>query len=261
MKKGSYFQHQNVLSTITADDLTRASHEETRGVPFSNPAVRALRTQLKAVKTKVQGSNKSRISIRGKIWGTNLLYNPPSIWVTINPADTQDLIAQVLARADIDLNNFCKTAGPVSINKATNMASNPFVSANFFHFMIKTICECLFGISKGQNGIILRKEGIFGIIKSYVGTVEAQGRGSLHLHMLLWLEGAPTAGDMKYALTTDPFYKRIKEYIKETIQADINEKQVAEVLAMPKVDAISYSRPLDPHDSDIHTPSKSPIKT
>ena len=25
-------------------------------------------------------------------------HNPPSVWVTINPADTQDPIAQVLAR-------------------------------------------------------------------------------------------------------------------------------------------------------------------
>ena len=253
MKKGSYFRHQNILSTITADDLTKASREETRGVPFSNPAVRALRSQLKAVKTKVQGSDESRISIRGKIWGTNLLHNPPSIWVTINPADTQDPIAQVLAGADIDLDNFCKTAGPDSIDRATNMASDPFASANFFHLMIKTILECLFGISKGRNGIVIRKEGIFGFIKSYVGTVEAQGRGSLHLHMLLWLDGAPTAGDLKRALTTVPFRERIKEYIKETIRADLNGKQTAEVLAMPKVDAISYSRPLDPHVTDIHT--------
>jgi Helitron helicase-like domain at N-terminus len=90
MKKGSFFQHQNLLSTLTANDLIKASQEETRGVPFSNPVVRALRSQLKAVKTKVQGTDESRISIRGKIWGTNLLHNPPSVWVTINPADIQE---------------------------------------------------------------------------------------------------------------------------------------------------------------------------
>jgi hypothetical protein len=112
MNKRAYIQHQNMLSTITASDLTQASKEETRGVPFSNPAVRFLRSQLSAVKTKVQGSDESRISVRGKIWGTNLLHNPPSLWVTINPSDTQDPVAQVLAGADIDLNRFCKTAGP-----------------------------------------------------------------------------------------------------------------------------------------------------
>jgi hypothetical protein len=253
MKKGSYFRHQNILSTLTAEDLTRASREETRGVPFTNPAVRALRGQLKAVKTKVQGSDESRMSIRGKIWGTNLLHNPPSIWVTINPADTQDPIAQVMAGADIDLDNFCKTAGPDSVDRARNMASDPYASANFFHLMIGTILETLFGITKGRNGIIVRKEGIFGVVKSYVGTVEAQGRGTLHLHMLLWLEGAPTAGALKQALTTDLFRERIIQYIKKTIRADLDGKGANEVLKMPKVEAVSYSRPLDPQDGDTET--------
>ena len=175
MKKGSYFRYQNLLSTITAKDLMKASQEETRGVPFSNPAVRSLCSQLTAVKTKVQGSDESRMSVRGKIWGTNLLHNPPSIWVTINPADTQDPIAQVLAGANIDLDDFCKTAGPDSSDRAMNIASDPYASAKFFHLMIETILEVLFGISKCRNGIIARKEGIFGIIKSYVGTIEAQG--------------------------------------------------------------------------------------
>ena len=113
MKKRAYFQHQNLLSTITAHDLTKASQEEMCSVPFSNPAVQILHSQLSAVKTKVQGSDKSRISIRSKIWGTNLLHNPPSLWVTINLADMQDPITQVLVGADIDLDHFCKMAGPV----------------------------------------------------------------------------------------------------------------------------------------------------
>ncbi|KAF8803427.1 hypothetical protein BYT27DRAFT_7214734 [Phlegmacium glaucopus] len=246
MKKGSYFRFQNVLSTITAGDLTKASQEETRGVPFSNPAVRILRSQLSAVKTKVQGSDESRNSIRSKIWGTNLLHNPPSLWVTINPSDTQDPIAQVLAGADINLDAFCKTAGPDSIDRAVNMASDPYASAKFFHLMINTILEVLIGFSKRWNGIIVRREGIFGVVKSYVGTVEAQGRGSLHLHLLLWLAGAPTAKELNDALTNDVFREKIKRYIRETIRADLDMKDAAEVAAMAKVDAASYSRPLDP---------------
>jgi hypothetical protein len=250
MKKGSYFQHQNLLSTITAEDLTKASKEETRGVPFSNPAVRTLRSQLSAVKTKVQGSDESRISIRGKVWGTNLLHNPPSLWVTINTSDTHDPIAQVIAGADIDLDNFCNTAGPDGIDRATNMASDPYASAKYFHFMIETIFEAIFGISKRRSGKIDRREGVFGTIKSYVGTVEAQGRGSLHLHLLLWLLGAPTASELRHALSSDTFREKIKRYIKETIRADLDGRETAEVLAMPKVDAVSYSRPLDPRNSD-----------
>jgi hypothetical protein len=246
MKKGAYFQHQNMLSTITASDLTKASQEETLGVPFSNPAIRFLRSQLSAVKMRVQGSDESRISIRSKIWGTNLLHNPPSLWVTINPSDMQDPIAQVLAGADIDLDSFCKTAGPDSVERALNMASDPYASAKFFHLMIETILEVLVGVSKDGRGKINRKEGIFGMVNSYVGTVEAQGRGSLHLHMLLWLSGAPTAKELKHALSNEFFREKVKQYIKSTIRADLNMKGTDEVMAIPKIDAVSYSRPLDP---------------
>ena len=215
-------------------------------MPFSNPAVCALRSQLSTVKTKVQGSDESRISVRGKIWGTNLLHNPPSLWVIINPADTQDPIAQVFAGAEIDLDNFCNTAGPDGINRAMNMASDPYASAKFFHFMIETILVVLFGISKKRNDVFVRKEGIFGMVRSYVGMVEAQGRGSLHLHLLLWLEGALTANELRRALTSDDFRERIKRYIKATIWADFDRCQAQEIYAIPKVDTVSYSRPLDP---------------
>ena len=250
MKRGSYIRHKTILSTITANDLTTASREETRGVPFSNPAVRALRSQLTAVKTKVEGSDESRISVRGKIWGTNLIHNPPSLWVTINPADTQDPITQVLAGAEIDLDDFCNTAGPDGSNRVMNMASDPYASAKFFHFLIETVIEVLFGISKMRNGVFIRKEGIFGVVKSYMGMVEAQGRGSLHLHLLLWLEGAPTARELRHALTTDLFREKVRQYIKTSIRADLDGKRGEDVYTIPKVDAVSYSRPLDPRKSD-----------
>ena len=37
--------------------------------------------------------------------------------------------------------------------------------------------------------------GIFGYVGGYFGVVEAQGRGSLHVHMLLWLKYAPNADE------------------------------------------------------------------
>ncbi|KAF8158851.1 hypothetical protein BJ912DRAFT_1009669 [Pholiota molesta] len=35
------------------------------------------------------------------------VFNPPSLWITINPADTQDPIAQFIAGISFDLDNFC----------------------------------------------------------------------------------------------------------------------------------------------------------
>ena len=74
---------------------------------------------------------------------------------------------------------------PNSAQRATNVAEDPFSSTKYFHFVVKCVLEILFRITKHSNGWIDRKEGIFGKVQNYVGTVEAQGRGTLHLHMLL----------------------------------------------------------------------------
>jgi hypothetical protein len=47
--------------------------------------------------------------------------------------------------------------------------------------------------------------------------VEAQGRGTLHLHMLLWLKDAPRASEIKTALRSKKFHEKLVAFIKETI--------------------------------------------
>jgi len=132
-------------------------------------------------------------------------------------------------------------------HRATNITGDPYAAVKFFHFMIRAILEHLFGITKTGDGHIQCREGILGMVKSYIGTVEAQGRGTLHLHMLLWLKDAPSSAEMQRALTSDDFRSKIQGYIKAGIQADINSFNTASILAhIPKEPGISYSRPLDP---------------
>jgi hypothetical protein len=178
MKRSQFIQKINIISTLTPQGLIKASEEETRRVRFSNPAVQALRDQLGAVRTRVKGTDESRQHVRSKIWRTNLMSNPPNLWLTINPADTQDPKAQVFAGAEIDLDRFCNMQGPTNAQRATNVAEDPFASAKYFHFIVRCVLEILFGITKKSNGRLDRKEGIFGRIQNYIGTVEAQGRGT-----------------------------------------------------------------------------------
>lgn len=59
MKRPQFTQQINLISTLTPQDLIKASQEETRKVRFSNPAVQALRDQLSAVRTRVKGTDES----------------------------------------------------------------------------------------------------------------------------------------------------------------------------------------------------------
>ena len=51
--------------------------------------------------------------------------------------------------------------------------------------------------------------------------MEAQGRGSLHVHMLLWLRHAPNADEMLELLTHADFCEKIAKYMEFNIQTHL----------------------------------------
>jgi len=65
---------------------------------------------------------------------------------------------------------------------------------------------------------IHREVGIFGKVEGYIGTVEAQGCGTLHLHIILWLCGSPTSKEMKDLLATESFRHRVATFISSNIR-------------------------------------------
>ena len=71
---------------------------------------------------------------------------PLTLWVTINPLDYEDPIAQILAGENIDMESFMSFVGPNPKECARNMADDPFASVSFFHFIIETTLECLFAV-------------------------------------------------------------------------------------------------------------------
>ena len=243
IRKTTFARHQELIQSLTPADFDLASREEIEGKPFSHEGIKTLRRHLRAVCSKVIGTDENRLSMRSKTWSTTALFGPPNVWITINPSD-HDPIAQVFTGADIDMDLFEATAGPTAEQRGRNIATDPFVSAKSFHFIINTLLDVIFGIRKTGNGLE-RRPGVFGTVRAYIGTVEAQGRGTLHLHMLLWLKDGPPASVMQQALQDEWFRQRIREYIKSTIHADVDNKPTEAILQMPKRHAPSYSRPID----------------
>ncbi|RDB27295.1 ATP-dependent DNA helicase PIF1 [Hypsizygus marmoreus] len=250
IKRSTFQAHENELRNLKPSDLLEASREEHRRVPFSNPAVQVLRTNLTAIRGRIPGTDESRTSIRSKIWGSTVMHNPPNLWITLNPPDTGDPIAQVMAGEEIDLDEFDSTIGPTARERAVNVANDPYASARYFHTVIRVILEELFGITVKHGHNITRKEGIMGMVNGYVGTVEAQGRGSLHLHLIMWLRDSPTSKEMKTALLSSAFREKVRSFIHANIRADMGEADTAAVLAVPVEKEISYSRPVDPRRDD-----------
>ena len=250
IRRSSFLKTQHLLQSLTTKDLKAACEEERRRLPHSNPAVVALKRNVTAVRSKVMGTDESRIAMRSKVWGLTVMKNPPALWITINPADTQDPIVQVLAGEEIDLSNFDRLTGPNGHARSKVVAEDPYAAAKFFHVIIPAILESLFGIVVPKtNGKIRRRRGILGEVEAYVAAAEAQGRGTLHLHGLLWLKGAPSPSAMKNLLSQETFRSRVAEYIGKTIHADLDRLDREGIELLPKEKAPAYSRPPDPrHD-------------
>ncbi|KAF8262738.1 hypothetical protein EI94DRAFT_1600926, partial [Lactarius quietus] len=139
ISRPTFLHHECQIRSLTALDFERASAEEKAWKPLSDLFMRSLRKNLSAVRAKVMGTDESQVKIRSYIWGMCVLKNPPSLWITINPADTQDPIAQLLCGEDIDLDRFCSLDHWPS---ETAIASDPYAASNFFQIMINAILEC-----------------------------------------------------------------------------------------------------------------------
>lgn len=246
MRRRDFDSVARTLNTITPEDLQRAATEEEQGQPHSNPAIRVLKRHINATSGRVAGSDASRFQLRSQIWSTSVYLNPPTLWITINPDDLHDPIAQLFAGEEIDMDNFVRTAGPDKVRRSQNIARDPVAAAEFFHFLITTILERLFRITTTASRVH-SEVGVLGRVQAYFGTVECQGRGTLHLHMLLWLNGAPSPDQLKGLLHTAEFRSKVISYLQANIRSYVPELSTkAQLAETPSDPEVAYSRLPDP---------------
>lgn len=172
--------------------------------------------------------------------------NPPLLWITINPYNSHDPIAQVLAGEKVDMDVLLQTICLSKEKRAQNIAADPYAVANFFHFTIQTIFLTLFGVEVTPYQV-KSLVGVFGHIKSYFGTVKSQVCGSLHLHLLAWLQNTPPANEMEQALKSEDFKEGVRKFISANFRAYLPGLESAEsVKAIPNNTRVAWSHPPNP---------------
>jgi hypothetical protein len=233
MNRRNFDQDANILATVTREKLIQAQREEQQNVPITDPAVRLLRKSVRGALSRVTGSNEKRCQMRSQIWSTSVYLGPPSLWLTINPSDINNPIAQLFAGEEIDLQTVACIAEAPSRSKA--IADDPYAGASFFHFIITAILEKLFQV-KIQGHQVKSGQGILGRVAGYFGLVESQGRGSLHLHLLLWLCGTPSSDRIQELLHTDEFRERVTAYIRQNVHAYVPGLETAESIKAIPID-------------------------
>jgi Helitron helicase-like domain at N-terminus len=165
---------------------------------------------IKAVGGRVMGSAHSRSALRTKIHALCFYLGLPSLFVTINPADIHSPVTLYFAGIDLDLDNVLPQDLRTTYERAHIVATHPVAAARFFHILIKNILKCLIF------------NGVFGKTKAYFGTVESQGRGSLHLHLLIWLDHDYTPTQLKEKIQDTEFREQLLKYIEDIVKEDLD---------------------------------------
>src|SRR5271168_4236042 len=80
-------------------------------------------------------------------------------------------------------------------------------------------------------GFRKKHAGLYGETKAFYGTVEQQGRLTLHLHMLIWIKGAPSPQEVRDKIL-DPeskFQKSMVEYLESVHQGEFFDGKLEDV--------------------------------
>ena len=231
VKKASFSRFAKQFSSVSSQAVARVLERVEKGERLTietdeDRQVLRLMKEVNLVTSKVQGSSASRVAMRNEIRALTMTHGMPSFYVTINPADSHNPIVKFLAGENIDLDNILEEQIPKYWEQAILLSTNPTVGASFFNrylkAFIKTVLKC---DENGTGG----HDGVLGTVKAHYGCVEAQGRGSLHCHMLVWVEGALNPNEIRERVMKDPEWGRtLLDYLDDTITNIVPEDPIPE---------------------------------
>lgn len=174
---------QNVLSEVT-DKLING--EYFTPVTEQEKACFQVMHDLDSVAGNVKGSVTSKKYMRNEIWSMINFLGAPSWYITLSPADIQHPLCIYYASKDEE---FKIDLLPYN-DRIRLVCANPVAGARFFHHIVQTFIEDVLGCKSKHRGL-------YGPTKGYYGTVEQQGRLTLHLHMLLSIESSLSPQDLR----------------------------------------------------------------
>lgn len=190
------------------DYLTAHSAEEKK--------VLNLMREVKAVTSFVPGSVSSKVAMQNEIKALIVDQGLLHFCVTINPADVYNPLVKFLAGSDIDIDT-CLPSDHNYHSQAYLVAKNPAAAAKFFNIYMKVFIKAILGYDEHSK---VGNDGILGKVKAYYGTVEAQGRGTLHCHMMIWVEGGLNPDEIRKKIVDDKdseFEQRLVAFLDDTI--------------------------------------------
>ena len=213
------------VSSILSDRAQRKDFSKFEPESESQRAVMQLMKYVEWLGTDLMGSKADVQEMREEIRAIDRDVGTASIFFTLNPADNYNPVASFMAGNEVDLKAVydgdptdAKLISLTALRRAASLSANPVAGAAFFDKMVDTLVQDILGL--GRPG----RRGVFGRVSHYYGVVEAQNRGSLHLHVLVWLEGAPSPKNLQERCLSDEAYRtRVFQWLESIIKQELPE--------------------------------------
>jgi Helitron helicase-like domain at N-terminus/PIF1-like helicase len=186
-----------------------ASGEYVKPVTDEEKKCFSILDNLDIIGGSVKGSITSKKRMRNEIWSLVAFKGAPSWFVTFSPADNKHPICLYYADKDIHFKHNLRSV----TERDLLVLSNPVAAARFFDYMVRMVIKHVLGVGELHPGL-------YGKTSAYYGTVEQQGRLTLHMHMMLWIEGAISPQKIREKLMSkdSEFEEALKRYL-ESVHA------------------------------------------
>jgi Helitron helicase-like domain at N-terminus len=97
VKRGDYQVVQDVISSLTHQQLIAAAQSLRLTQTTSDPAIATLRQAIQTVAARVPNSFAQKLEMRLHIRGLFIEFGPAAFWLTLNPSDLRDPLVVKLA--------------------------------------------------------------------------------------------------------------------------------------------------------------------
>jgi hypothetical protein len=172
MRSKSWSNTEYLLQSLTSIQLNNAANEAEQHRPISDPAVKALLQAVNRVSASMTGSDSKRFYMFSELKSSVIYQSLPATYITLNPGEIYSSLALLYAGEQINVSTFSPYDYTVSSRRET-MLQNPLAVVEYFHTTVRTILSTLI------------KGGLFGELLHHYGTIEYQGRGTPHIHLLV----------------------------------------------------------------------------
>ena len=218
-------QRLMTLEKSVLDDITSRMMKGERVKPETEAEKACFKvlSDIDTVGGHVKGSLTSKKYMRNEVWSLISYIGAPSWFITLSPADINHPICIYFADKNI-------TFKPEIYFKNADEAyrlvtSNPVAAVRFFHIMVENFVKHILGFNT-------KHPGFYGKTEAYYGTVEQQGRLTLHLHILLWIKNALSPQDIRDKIM-DPesdFQKAMVEYLEAVHKGEFFDGKLEDVV-------------------------------